>query len=211
MGTYLRVLGESFQMNTKMTGFQWFFKESCIFVLCTKVVSALEGLKHFSNISLDLDNMYSKSIKAISYNVSVPFPSTYIRYYQCSYLFNFQYPMMCVPSLFGAHCVFILQHQYLFLAHIKSIVNLPISFNMRVPTLGPTSTFSQHILKVLSIYRYRTICVCLPWGPLLPFLSTYQKYCQRNFQFNFPISYNKCVPIMGPAVSISYTTCISSQ
>ena len=26
MGTHLRVLGESFQMNTKTTGFQWFFK-----------------------------------------------------------------------------------------------------------------------------------------------------------------------------------------
>ena len=30
MGTYLRVLGESFQMNTKTTGFQWFFKNLAI-------------------------------------------------------------------------------------------------------------------------------------------------------------------------------------
>ena len=42
MSTHLRVLGESFQMNTKTTGFQWFFQKSCILVLWTKIVSALE-------------------------------------------------------------------------------------------------------------------------------------------------------------------------
>ena len=47
MGTHLRVLGESFQMNTKTTGFECFFQENCILVLWTKVVSALEGLKQW--------------------------------------------------------------------------------------------------------------------------------------------------------------------
>ena len=28
MGTHLRVLSESFPMNTNMTGFQWFFKKT---------------------------------------------------------------------------------------------------------------------------------------------------------------------------------------
>ena len=42
MGIHLWVLYESFQMKTKMTGFQCFFKN---LVLWTKVVSALEGLR----------------------------------------------------------------------------------------------------------------------------------------------------------------------
>ena len=45
MGTYLRVLSESYPMNTNMTGFYMFFKDLCIFVLWTKVASALEGIK----------------------------------------------------------------------------------------------------------------------------------------------------------------------
>ena len=46
MGTYLRVLNESFPMNTNMTGFRWFSKNLCIFVLWTKVAIALEGLNN---------------------------------------------------------------------------------------------------------------------------------------------------------------------
>ena len=42
MGTYMRVLSESFLMITKMTGFGWFSK---ICVLWTKVASISEGLK----------------------------------------------------------------------------------------------------------------------------------------------------------------------
>ena len=45
MGTHLRVLGESYLMNTNMMRFGWFLK---IFVLWTKVALALEGLS--SNI-----------------------------------------------------------------------------------------------------------------------------------------------------------------
>ena len=45
MGTHLRVLAESYPMNTNMTGFRWFSKNICILVLWTKVASALEGLK----------------------------------------------------------------------------------------------------------------------------------------------------------------------
>ena len=44
MGTQLRVLSQSFLMNTNMTGFRWFFKNCCVVVLCTKVSSAFEGL-----------------------------------------------------------------------------------------------------------------------------------------------------------------------
>ena len=47
MGTHLRVLSESFQMNTNMTVFRWFSKEiKNIFVLALgmKEASALEGL-----------------------------------------------------------------------------------------------------------------------------------------------------------------------
>ena len=53
MGTHLRVLGESYQMNTNMTGFRWFSKIfASLLGLCAldKVASALEGL--FQN-SLD--------------------------------------------------------------------------------------------------------------------------------------------------------------
>ena len=41
MGTHLRELGESYPMNTNVTGFRWFSK---IFALLTKVASALEEL-----------------------------------------------------------------------------------------------------------------------------------------------------------------------
>ena len=44
MGTHLRVLSESFLMNTDMTGFRWFSKNLCILVLWMNVASALEGL-----------------------------------------------------------------------------------------------------------------------------------------------------------------------
>ena len=39
MGTHLKVLGESYLMNTNMAGFR------CFFVLWTEVASALEGLR----------------------------------------------------------------------------------------------------------------------------------------------------------------------
>ena len=45
MGTHLRVLGESFQMNKYLDDrVSMVFQESCILVLWTKIVSALEGL-----------------------------------------------------------------------------------------------------------------------------------------------------------------------
>ena len=48
MGTHIRVLRESFQMNTNMTGFRWFTKIFASFtVLWMKVgLSALEGLSN---------------------------------------------------------------------------------------------------------------------------------------------------------------------
>ena len=44
MGTHLRVLSESFPMNTNMTGLKKNFEETCVLVLWTKIASALEGL-----------------------------------------------------------------------------------------------------------------------------------------------------------------------
>ena len=37
MGTHLRVLSESYPMNTKTTGFRWISKNLCILVFLTKV------------------------------------------------------------------------------------------------------------------------------------------------------------------------------
>ena len=45
IGTHLRVLSESYLMNTNMTGFGWLSRYRCILVLWTKVARALEGLK----------------------------------------------------------------------------------------------------------------------------------------------------------------------
>ena len=66
MGTHLRVLGESFQMNTKTTGFRCFFQESCILLLLTKVVSALEGLtcKHIDNIQKTIEKVIGEIMNA---------------------------------------------------------------------------------------------------------------------------------------------------
>ena len=44
MGTHLRVLSESYQMNTNMTGFRWVSKILCVLVLWSEVASALGGL-----------------------------------------------------------------------------------------------------------------------------------------------------------------------
>ena len=43
IGTHLRELSKSFPVNTNMAGFKWFSKKLCVFVLWTKVASALEG------------------------------------------------------------------------------------------------------------------------------------------------------------------------
>ena len=44
MGTHLRMLGESFPMSTKKTGFKRFSKMLAFFLLRANVASALEGL-----------------------------------------------------------------------------------------------------------------------------------------------------------------------
>ena len=48
MGTHMKVLGESFPMNTNMTGFRWFFENICVLVLWMKEASSLEGLYRVS-------------------------------------------------------------------------------------------------------------------------------------------------------------------
>ena len=48
MCTHLRVLGESYPINTSMTGFRWFSKD-CVLVIWTKVASALEGLRCYAD------------------------------------------------------------------------------------------------------------------------------------------------------------------
>ena len=45
MGTQLRILSESFPMNSNMTGFRWFSIFFFVIVLWMKVASALEGLR----------------------------------------------------------------------------------------------------------------------------------------------------------------------
>ena len=46
MGTHLRVLSESYPMNTNIVGFRCFSKEKCVLVLWRmKAASALEGLR----------------------------------------------------------------------------------------------------------------------------------------------------------------------
>ena len=47
MGTHLKVLNESYPMNTNMTGSRCFSK-FCVLVLWTKVASALVGLRFLS-------------------------------------------------------------------------------------------------------------------------------------------------------------------
>ena len=44
MGTHLRVLSESYPMNTTMTGVKMVFKNRYVLVLLAKVASALEEL-----------------------------------------------------------------------------------------------------------------------------------------------------------------------
>ena len=44
IGTHLRVLNESYQINTNMTGFRWFSKIFCDLVFWSKAAPALEGL-----------------------------------------------------------------------------------------------------------------------------------------------------------------------
>ena len=50
MGTHLRVLSESYPMDTNMTGFKWLSKIFCILVLLRKVASALEGLNQTNRV-----------------------------------------------------------------------------------------------------------------------------------------------------------------
>ena len=42
IGTHMKVLSESYQVNTNMTGFRWFSKIFFVLVLWTQVASALE-------------------------------------------------------------------------------------------------------------------------------------------------------------------------
>ena len=44
MGIHLRELGEGFPMNTNMTGFRMFYKDTFVLVLWTEVAAALKGL-----------------------------------------------------------------------------------------------------------------------------------------------------------------------
>ena len=45
MGIHLKVLVESYPMNTNMTGFRWFSKLFTFFLQWTKVASAGKGLR----------------------------------------------------------------------------------------------------------------------------------------------------------------------
>ena len=57
MGTHLKVLSESYTMNTDMTGFRWFSEFSCDCVW-TKEVSVLEGLTVEQDLRNALKHIY---------------------------------------------------------------------------------------------------------------------------------------------------------
>ena len=58
MGTHMKVLGESFPMNTNMTGFQWFSK---IFASWMKETSALEGLRVLLEIVVWINHTFGNN------------------------------------------------------------------------------------------------------------------------------------------------------
>ena len=60
MGTYLRVLSESYPMNTNMTGCRWFSKIFAL-LLWMKVASALEGF-NVKCLSFSSPQWYSKEL-----------------------------------------------------------------------------------------------------------------------------------------------------
>ena len=65
MGTHMRLLSESYPMNTNMTGFRC-FSNICILVLWTKLASALEGI--FISAGADLSPRHQSPVsKALCY------------------------------------------------------------------------------------------------------------------------------------------------
>ena len=69
MGTHMRVLSESFPMNTNMVGFlKTVFINLCILVLWTKVATALEGLRHHSTVQQgDMFNWIDSALRTDTY------------------------------------------------------------------------------------------------------------------------------------------------
>ena len=71
---YLRVLRESYPMNTNMTGSRWFSKNLYVLVLWMKVASALERLNSFQEIVLRVFDIFEylwnekTSINKVWYN-----------------------------------------------------------------------------------------------------------------------------------------------
>ena len=70
MGTHLRVLSESFPMNTNMTGLRWFSKKK-IFVLWTKVATALEGLISLYVISVGISVVFTMRDFTVFYETTL--------------------------------------------------------------------------------------------------------------------------------------------
>ena len=62
MGTHLRVLSESFPMNTNMTGFRWFSK---IFQRFSRVALALEGLTHSAQKAIGISEYLKFTCKSM--------------------------------------------------------------------------------------------------------------------------------------------------
>ena len=104
MGTHLRVLRESYPMNTNMTGFRWFseifaplfvlivFKDIYLLVLWKEVASALEGLNNQSN------DVYIASALSIGCRFDSQYKANHIK--------NLKYDdRFCVLLIqCGAHC-----------------------------------------------------------------------------------------------------------
>ena len=54
MGTHIRVISESYLMNTNRTGFRYVIKNLCVLALRPEIALALEGLKKDGNLTLDV-------------------------------------------------------------------------------------------------------------------------------------------------------------
>ena len=91
MGTHLRVLSESYLMNTNMTGFMWFSKIFVTQWFGLKVASALEGL-----IVKYKPNSYT-FIKCYTRDVIVTILFLNLLYWKCFRCWLFQYDALIYP------------------------------------------------------------------------------------------------------------------
>ena len=76
MGAHLRVLRESYPINTSMTG----FRNLCILVLWTKVALALEGLRSCTMYKLDRNCVQNRGC-SLEFSLEFPPQEIYVLVY----------------------------------------------------------------------------------------------------------------------------------